>query len=121
MKKSTPPAPVRPLAELQRALVNLRFGMFIHFSPTSYLDIPDQLLPDHSPPRQGKDGIAGTGDDLSPALVNPKKLDCGQWADAAKSAGMRFAVLSTTSSNVLRPSCEAEMSRKTISSAPCPS
>ncbi len=95
MKQTKPPGPARPLAELQRALVNLRFGMFIHFSPTSYLDIPDQLLPDHAPPRQGKDGIAGTADDLSPALFDPKKLDCGQWADAAKSAGMRFAVLTT--------------------------
>ena len=81
--------------ELQLALVNLRFGMFIHFSPTTYLDLPDQLMPDHAPPRQGKDGIPGTADDLSPALVNPTKLDCGQWADVAKSARMKFAVLTT--------------------------
>lgn len=93
--QSRPQATPKPLPELHRDLVNLRFGMFIHFSPTSYLDLPDHLQPDHAPPRQGKDGILGTADDLSPGLVNPKQLDCGQWADAAKSAGMKFAVLTT--------------------------
>ena len=85
----------KPPAQLQRDLVNLRFGIFIHLSPATYLDLPDHLQPDHAPPRQGKDGISGTADDLSPALVNPSKLDCGQWADAAKSAGMKFAVPTT--------------------------
>ena len=84
-----------PLVELQRDLVNLRFGMFIHLSPATYLDATNQLQSDHAPPRQGKDWIHGTADDLSPALLNPVKLDCGQWADAAKSAGMKFAVLTT--------------------------
>ena len=88
-------APPRQLPELQRDVVNLRFGMFIHFSPATYLDVPNQLMPDHAPPRQGKDGIPGTADDLTAGLVNPKKLDCGQWADAARSAGMTFAVLTT--------------------------
>jgi len=87
--------PPQPLNELQLALVNLRFGMFIHFSPATYLDLPDQLMPDHAPPQQGKDGILGNADDLSPALVNPAKLDCGQWADVAKSAQMQFGVLTT--------------------------
>ena len=85
----------KPLNQLQLAVVNLRFGMFICLSPTSYLDLPDQLMPDHAPPRQGKDGIYGTADDLSPALMNPTKLDCGQWADVAKSAKMQFGVLVT--------------------------
>ena len=75
--------------------MNLRFGMFIHFNPATFLDVPDRLFPDHAPPRQGKDGIAGTADDLSPTLFNPSKLDCGQWADAAVSAGMKFGVLTT--------------------------
>jgi len=85
----------KPLPGLQRDLMNLRFGMFIHFSPTTYLDVPEQLLPDHAPPHQGKDGILGTADDISAALFNPTKLDCGQWADAAKSAGITYAVLTT--------------------------
>ena len=80
---------------LQLALVNLRFGMFIHFSPTTYLDPADHLFPDHAPPRQGKDGVLGTADDLSPGLMSPKKLDCGQWASVAVSANMRFGVLTT--------------------------
>ena len=42
---------------------------------------------DHAPPRQGKDGVLGTSDDVSPSLMNPAKLDCGQWAEVAKSAG----------------------------------
>lgn len=90
-----PSTPGKSLADLQRDLVNLRFSMFIHFSPTTYLDPPDHLHSDHAPPRQGKDGIAGTADDLSPTLVNPTQLDCNQWADAALSAGMKFAVLTT--------------------------
>ena len=89
------PESAKPLSELQLAVVNLRFGMFIHFSPNTYLDLPDQLMPDHAPPRQGKDGISGTADDLSPVLVNPTKLDCGQWADVAKSAQMQFGVFTT--------------------------
>ena len=85
----------KPLPELQRDLVNLRFGMFICASPVTYLDLPDHFQPDHAPPRQGKDEIAGTADDLTPTLYNPPKLDCGQWAEAAKSAGMKTAVLLT--------------------------
>lgn len=88
-------APTKPLSELQLDLVNLRFGMFIHFNPCTYLEPPNQLQPDHAPPRQGKDGILGTADDLSPDLFNPVKLNCGQWADAAKSAGMKFGILTT--------------------------
>ena len=60
----------KPLGELQRDLVNLRFGMFIHLSPATYLDVADQLMSDHAAPRQGKDDILGTADDLSLALVN---------------------------------------------------
>jgi alpha-L-fucosidase len=92
---SEPRTAPRPLAELQRDLVNLRFGMFIHLSPATYLDLPDRIRPDHAPPQQGKDAIEGTSDDLSPALFSPAKLDCGQWAEAARSAGMKFAVLTT--------------------------
>lgn len=90
-------APVggKPLAELQRDLVNLRFGMFICASPVAYLDLPDHFQPDHAPPRQGRDEIEGTPDDLHPTVFNPAKLDCGQWADAAASAGMKTAVFLT--------------------------
>ena len=87
--------PQKPLPELQKDLMNLRFGMFIHLSPATFLNNPERLQPDHAPPHQGKDGILGNADDISPALFNPAKLDCGQWADAAISAGMKFGVLTT--------------------------
>lgn len=89
-------AAAKPLAELQRDMVNMRFSMFIHFSPATYQENgTTRLMPDHGMPRQGRDGILGTADDVSPALFNPTKLDCGQWADAAKSAGMKLAILTT--------------------------
>jgi len=83
------------LSKLQLQLMNLRFGMFIHFSPTTFLDVADHLEPDHAPPRQGKDGILGTDDDLSPGLLNPRRLDCSQWAEGAAAAKMMFGVLTT--------------------------
>ena len=36
----------------------------------------------------------GFGDE-SPSLFNPEKLDCAQWADAAKTAGMKGLILTT--------------------------
>lgn len=63
------------LADNQRAFVDLRFGMFMHFNMGTFHDA-EWVDP-------GQD----------PLTFNPAQLDCGQWADAAKSAGMTFAVL----------------------------
>ncbi len=52
-----------------------RFGMFLHFNLGTFADL---------------DWAGGYED---PALFNPRKLDCGQWADAAKAAGMTYLVL----------------------------
>jgi alpha-L-fucosidase len=52
-----------------------RFGMFIHFNLGTFADL---------------DWAGGYED---PALFNPANLDCGQWADAAKEAGMTYLVL----------------------------
>lgn len=60
---------------LQRRFVDLRFGMFIHFNMPTYVD---EDWPDP---------------DASPDLFNPVKLDCRQWAKAAKSAGMTYGCL----------------------------
>jgi alpha-L-fucosidase len=60
---------------LQRRFVDWRFGMFLHFSMGTFHDA---------------EWVEGFKDPLSFA---PTALDCGQWADAAKSAGMKFAVL----------------------------
>lgn len=66
-----------PLALLQQQFVDLRFGMFIHFN------IPTYMNQDWADP------------DASPSLFNPTKLNCGQWAKAAKSANMSYGCLTT--------------------------
>lgn len=61
----------------QRRIVDWRFGMFLHFNMGTFHDA-EWVDPDQDP-----------------MSFNPTELDCGQWADAAKAAGMRFAVLTT--------------------------
>ncbi|MBE7175412.1 MAG: alpha-L-fucosidase [Mucilaginibacter polytrichastri] len=70
------PAPAT-LASLQQKFVDLQFGMFIHYNIPTYMD-DDWADPD-----------------ASPAIFNPKKLDCDQWAKAAKSAKMTYGCLTT--------------------------
>jgi len=67
----------KPLHQLQQDFVDLRFGMFIHFNMPTFFneDWPDP--------------------DASPALFNPSKMDCKQWAKAAKSANMTYGCLTT--------------------------
>jgi len=68
------PAP-RSLSEAQRDFMKWRFGLFLHFNIGTFADL---------------DWAGGYED---PALFKPAKLDCGQWADAAKAAGMTYMVL----------------------------
>jgi alpha-L-fucosidase len=63
------------LSAEQRDFLSWRFGMFIHFNLGTAADI---------------DWAGGYED---PALFHPTKLDCGQWADEAKAAGMTYLVL----------------------------
>lgn len=63
------------LAKRQEEFLTWKFGMFIHFNLATFNDAE----------------WAGGYED--PATFAPAKLDCGQWADAAKSAGMKYAVL----------------------------
>ena len=72
----TRPVSSKPLEQLQREFVDLRFGMFIHFGILTYT------------------GKWGQGS-LDISLFNPSKLDPGQWADAAVAAKMRYGVLTT--------------------------
>src|SRR6476659_2496506 len=65
------------LHQLQQQFVDLRFGMFIHFNIPTFMN---QDWPDP---------------DASPSILNPKKLDCNQWALAAKSANMSYGCLTT--------------------------
>ncbi|HWZ34867.1 MAG TPA: alpha-L-fucosidase, partial [Mucilaginibacter sp.] len=65
------------LKKLQQQFIDLRFGMFIHFNIPTYMDAdwPDP--------------------EASPSNFNPTKLDCDQWAKAAKSANMSYGCLTT--------------------------
>lgn len=65
----------KPLLQLQQEFIDLRFGMFIHFNiPTfSTDDWPDPNMP--------------------ASAFNPVKLDCRQWAEAAKTAHMSYGCL----------------------------
>lgn len=65
------------LAQLQQQFVNDRFGMFIHFN------IPTYMNQDWADP------------EASPAIFNPTKLNCDQWAKAAKSANMSYGCITT--------------------------
>jgi alpha-L-fucosidase len=65
-----------PIEQLQQNLVDLRFGMFLHFGILTYTGTWSQA-------------------NLPIAMFNPTKLDAGQWADAAVSAHMKFALLTT--------------------------
>jgi alpha-L-fucosidase len=71
------PSTGKDLAALQQAFVDLRFGMFIHFNIPTYMD-QDWADPE-----------------ASPAIFNPTKLDCNQWAKAAKAANMTYGCLTT--------------------------
>ena len=65
------------LQQLQQQFVDLRFGMFIHFNIPTYMN---QDWPDP---------------EASPSIFNPTKLNCDQWAKAAKSANMSYGCLTT--------------------------
>ena len=67
-----------PLDTLRSHLVDLRFGMFMHFGIETFTG---DYWQNPTPP-------AGTGFQL-------KTVDCDQWAATAKSAGMTFGVLVT--------------------------
>jgi alpha-L-fucosidase len=70
-------ARARPMAELQQAFVDLRFGMYIHLNMATYEE------------REWGDAKA------SPQFFNPRNLDTDQWARAALSAGMTYGCLTT--------------------------
>ncbi len=65
------------LDELREDFLKLKFGMFIHFNMGTFHE---------------KEWVEPGQD---PKSFNPVKLDCSQWADAAKSAHMKYAVLTT--------------------------
>src|SRR5450432_1340828 len=67
----------KPLLQLQQEFVDLRFGMFNHFNLATFQD--REWGDPHDPP----------------TVFNPTNLDTGQWARAARSAGMTWGCLTT--------------------------
>ena len=66
----------KSLKELQEEFLKLKFGMFIHFNMETY---------------KGVQWVSGY---QNPADFNPGgKIDTDAWADAARSAGMKYAIL----------------------------
>ena len=76
LNQSNAQSPKR-LIDLQQEFVELRFGMFIHYN------IPTYMSDDWADP------------DAPPSIFNPTKLDCNQWASAAKDANMSYGCLTT--------------------------
>jgi alpha-L-fucosidase len=64
--------------DLKKVFAEYRFGMFIHFGMNTFSNDGAKDLPNQDP-----------------SLFNPTKLNPGQWIDAAVSAKMKFAVLTT--------------------------
>ncbi len=65
----------KSLKELQQEFVDLKFGMFIHFNIGTSVN---EEWPDPDTPAR---------------VFNPIKLNCNQWAEAAKSAKMSYGCL----------------------------
>jgi alpha-L-fucosidase len=74
------------LDSLQKAYVAMKFGMFLHFNMSTF-DRYDYYSV------QGEWGLANSGDRVK--KFRPSALNCGQWADAAKSAGCTYIVLTS--------------------------
>ena len=74
--KQGTPATRKSVKEMQEEFLKLKFGMFIHYNMATYT---------------GEQWVTGYPD---PSTFNPGgKVDTDAWADAAKSAGMKYAIL----------------------------
>lgn len=71
----TTAAHIKPAKNQLKMLRETPFYAFLHFSPNTFTGLE-----------------WGTGKE-DPAIFNPKKLDCEQWAKAIKAAGMKGMVL----------------------------
>ena len=63
------------LQEKQQEFTSLKFGLFIHIGLATYTN---------------EEWASGKED---PMIFNPSKLDCNQWAQIAREANMKYAVL----------------------------
>jgi alpha-L-fucosidase len=83
-------ARVDTLAALQKAYMDMKFGMFIHFNMSTF----DRCCCDQCISTAGEWGVAASAT-VTPELFHPGKLNCGQWADVAKSAGCKYMILTS--------------------------
>lgn len=75
-----PPKEMAPsLEDLQKLYIERGFGMFLHFNLGTFTN--------EEWAKPGRKDVA--------TIFNPSHLDTDQWADAAKAAGMKYAVLTT--------------------------
>ena len=79
------------LFDLQKDFVNMRFGMFIHFNSATFQfhSNPDVVDWEYNHENNGEPRRFP----FDPQSWNPTKLDCAQWAEAGKAAGVEFAAL----------------------------
>lgn len=80
------------LQQLQKAFIDLRFGTFIHFNSAT---VQFQTGPIVDWEYDHENGTEPRKCPFDPKDWNPDRLDCRQWAAIAKSAGCRFAALTT--------------------------
>jgi len=77
------------LRPYKQAYTNLGFGMFLHFNMSTFNR-------NNCNDCYSVSGEWGVGQGKAPAEeFRPSALDCGQWADVAKSAGCKYMVLTT--------------------------
>jgi Alpha-L-fucosidase len=74
------------LDSLQNAYVGMGFGMFLHFNMSTFDRYNYYSV-------EGEWGVANSGDRVK--KFRPTALNCGQWADVAKSAGCNYIVLTS--------------------------
>jgi alpha-L-fucosidase len=110
------------LDSAKQAYADLKFGMFYHFNMSTF----DRCCCARCLSVSGEWGLQNR----DPKLFNPTKLNCGQWADAAKSAGCKYMVLVTkhhdgfclwpsklTNYSVASASCTTDVVRQFVDSA----
>jgi hypothetical protein len=73
-----------PVIQMQKDYVAQKFGMFIHFSMSTFAR-------NQYPDPQGEWELGGENENL----FQPDSLDLGKWADVAKSAHCKYVVLTT--------------------------
>ena len=78
------------LTATQNAYVAQHFGMFIHFNMSTF----ERCCCNECYSVSGEWGLPASAT-VYPSLFHPNQLNCGEWADVAKSAGMKYMVLTT--------------------------